>query len=322
MRNDILITGGSGFIGTNLVEYFYQKGCRVANLDIGGPKNKDHIQFWTQVDIRDYEELRKAITSFSPDYIIHLAARTDLNGTKLGDYSANTIGTDNLLKAISECHSLKKIIIASSMLVCKSGYAPKDYFDYCPTTIYGQSKVETERLVWSNKPICDWAIIRPTSIWGPWFDAPYKKFFDLIKSKLYFHIGRKSCVKTYGYIGNAIYQIEKLLYFNTSENYNKVFYIGDEPAYNIEEWADEIATELGLRLIRMPFKIAQVMALLGDGLSKIGVSFPMTTFRLMNMTTNNIIDLSETQKITSTVPYSRVAGIKDTLAWMNKKNDS
>ena len=65
---------------------------------------------------------------------------------------------------------------------------------------------------------------------------------------MYFHIGHIKCHKTYGYIGNAIYQIEQLLFNETPDENNKVFYIGDEPAYEINEWADEIAGELGFKV--------------------------------------------------------------------------
>ena len=188
--------------------------------------------------------------------------------------------------------TLKKVIITSSMLVCQTGYYPKGQFDYSPTTIYGKSKVETEKIVWSNKPHCDWAIIRPTSIWGPWFGEPYRNFFDMILSKKYFHIGNKGCTKTYGYVGNAIYQIEQILLSQTNDENNKIFYLGDEKPTNIEEWGNEIAKELGVKIIKMPFFLIKSAAYLGDILKQIGIKFPMTSFRLKNMTTDNIINLS------------------------------
>lgn len=55
------------------------------------------------------------------------------------------------------------------------------------------------------------SIIRPTSIWGPWFGEPYDKFFHIVLKHMYFHMGEKACKKTYGYIDNAIYQIESIL---------------------------------------------------------------------------------------------------------------
>jgi len=57
----------------------------------------------------------------------------------------------------------------------------------------------------------------------------------MVINRKYFHIENRGCTKTYGYIGNAIYQIEKKFYSETIENLNKVFYIGDYSATNIEK---------------------------------------------------------------------------------------
>ena len=216
----LIITGGSGFIGTNAVEHF-SKHFEVINIDHQKPQIEEHMKYWRNVDLLDYHSLSKTIQDFNPDYILHLAARTDLMGETLDDYSANTIGVDNLLKAVKELKNLKKILVTSSMLVCHVGYIPKDQFDYSATTLYGKSKVETEKLTWNADLQCDWALLRPTSIWGPWFHEPYRNFFNMVKKRAYFHIGHKGCTKTYGYIGNSIYQIEHILMADTNDRNNK-----------------------------------------------------------------------------------------------------
>ena len=202
------------------------------------------------------------------------------------------------------------------MLVCHSGYYPKNQFDYAPTTIYGESKVETEKAVWANKPMCDWAIIRPTSIWGPWFGVPYRNFFDMVLKHRYIHIGHRSCTKTYGYVGNSVYQIEQILFNDTRDENKKVYYIGDNPATNIEEWGNEIATELGFKIKRIPYCLLKIVAHVGDCLKLLSIRFPMTSFRLKNMTTDNIIDLSDTYELAPNPPYSRIEGVRKTLDWL------
>ena len=313
----VLITGGSGFIGTNLLLFLIEK-YEILNIDIR-ESNLTELQKYTSiVDITNYENFRNVVIGFSPDYIIHLAARTDLNGKFIYDYSANTVGVSNLMKIIHELPKLKKLIVTSSMLVCHTGYYPKNQFDYAPNTLYGESKVETEKIVWDNKPQCDWAIIRPTSIWGPWFGVPYRNFFDMVISRKYFHIGRKSCTKTYGYVGNAVYQIEQILFHETLNEDQKVFYIGDNPPTNIEIWANEIAAELNFDIKRVPFWMLKIAAYFGDLLKLFNITFPMTSFRLKNMTTDNTIDLSETYKIAPNPPCYRIDGIKATLQWLKK----
>ena len=319
-ENKILITGGSGFIGTNLIEKFILDGYEVLNIDFNKPSKKKLFKYWLNVDINCFDVLKQSVLGFGPDYIVHLAARTDLDGISLEDYRTNVIGVENLLRISNELSSLKKIIITSSMLVCHPGYYPKDQFDYAPTTLYGESKVVTEEIVWKNKPSCDWAIIRPTSIWGPWFGIPYKNFFGMILSRKYFHIGNRGCTKTYGYVGNSIYQISKILFCKTENERKKVFYIGDNPSTNIEEWGNEIASEIGFKIIKMPFFLMKIAAIVGDGFKRINIAFPMNSFRLNNMTTNNIVDLKNIYEIAPNLPYTRKEGIKSTLNWI-KHND-
>jgi nucleoside-diphosphate-sugar epimerase len=318
----ILITGASGFIGTNVLEHFYMLNYNIINYDIFPPKNNEYLKFWRKIDVTNYEELYTNVMEFAPDYIVHLAARTDLDGKTLEDYMANTLGVENMLKVVQKLPNLKKIILASSMLVCSLGYKPNSQFDYHPATIYGESKVITEKIVWDNLPHCDWAIIRPTSIWGPWFGYPssYVNFFKMLIAKRYFHFGKKLCTKTYGYIGNTVYQIEKLLLCDTLDKDNKIFYLGDYESTNIKEWADEIADILHYKIMSIPYWMAFIAAVVGDISKSIGISFPMTTFRLKNMTTNNVVDLTNTMQLAPNLPYSRIEGIHKTLEWLEKNN--
>lgn len=314
----IIITGASGFIGTNLMDYFMQKGYCVRNLDINKPKLNTANAYWCKVDITNYEVFEKTVLEFAPDYIVHLAARTDLDGKTLNDYDANITGVENMMKIVHKLPNLKKIIIASSKFVTRNGYIIKDQFDYCPHTVYGESKVETEKKVWADTPECDWCIVRPTSIWGPWFGVPYRNFFDMVMRRMYFHIGKIKCHKTYGYIGNTVYQIEQLLFTETTDRDNKVFYLGDEPAYEINEWADEIASELGFKVPTMPVWFVKGLAKFGDFLGLFGIHFPMQSFRFGNMTNDGVNDMTNTYKIAPDMPYTRLEGTKTTIEWITR----
>lgn len=319
MREEkILLTGASGFIGTNLLEDLMQKNYEVLNIDITKPKIPEREGVWKKVDICDYASFEKAVIDFNPVYIVHLAARTDLDGKILEDYNANIVGVENMLKIVQKLPDLKKIIITSSKFVTRNGYQIKNQHDFCPHTKYGESKVETEIRVWGNEPHCDWCIIRPTSIWGPWFGVPYRNFFDMVMRRMYFHIGHIKCHKTYGYVGNSVYQIEQLLFNETPDKNNKVFYIGDESAYEINEWADEIASELGFKVPTAPVWLVKCLAKFGDFLGLFGIHFPMQSFRYENMTNDGTNDLINTYAYTLKNPYSRLEGIRATIAWIKK----
>jgi len=315
----ILITGGSGFIGTNIVQYYIEKGYDVLNLDISRPKDKDHIKYWKQVDMLDERSLKEAITMFAPDYLIHLAARTDLRGNNnIAGYSANYKGTENLIMAIQGDTRLKRVVFASSMLVCKAGYIPNNYDDYAPSTIYGQSKVMMEKAIKESTILTTpWIIVRPTSIWGPWGGEPYANLFNFIRQKRYFLIAHKGNTKTCGYVGNTIWQIDKLLFQANDLLKGKTFYLGDKLPYDMAAWAQEIAMEFNNNKLReYPYVLFWLLAVMGDIFLKAGVHFPMTSFRLKNMTTDNLVPLDDLYEITGPPPYSRIEGIKETIKFL------
>jgi len=313
----IIVTGGSGFMGTNVVESLIKDGYVILNIDIAQPVKENHLQYWKPINILDYQKLETAIIAFNPEIIIHLAAVTDLNGTDLDYYLVNTVGTKNVIEVASKISGLKKVIYTSSMLVCKLGFIPNDYNTYNPHTVYGESKVKGELLVKEiQNSNYDWLIIRPTSIWGPWFKAPYIDFFKIVYFKKFFRF-KNACNKTYGYIENTVFQIKSLI--NADNVHGKTFYLGDVPATNISEWANEISFEMGKGEIKnIPYSFVKALAILGDILKKFKIKFPMSSFRLLNMTTNNVLPLKDLNDIVGTPPYSRLEGTKKTVRWMKE----
>lgn len=313
-----LITGGSGFIGTHIVASLLKNTqIVVLNIDIQAPKIKEHEKVWQRVDLCDKALLTKTVRQFCPDRVIHLAARTDLRGQVLEDYAVNMQGVRNLLEALDEVPTLRQAIFASSMYVCYPGYTPKHFDDYAPHTLYGESKVITEKIIKEKNPSnYTWSIIRPTSIWGPYFGEPYDKFFKIVLSHCYFHMGEKACKKTYGYIDNTIYQILSILQAPKGTVDRKTFYIGDYEPYDITEWADEIAGLAGIKIPHVPYAFFRLMGKVGDLLKKVGITFPMTSFRLKNMTTDNIHDLTPIRQIAPSLPVTRIDGTKATIEWI------
>ncbi len=322
----VLVTGGSGFIGTNMLSILIEKGFDVVNCDIKKPKLEAHLKFWIKVDICNKSEISALIHKENPDYIIHLAARTDLNEKKsLEGYKVNIDGVRNIMDVAANSKSVKRIIIASSMLVCKLGYTPSGFEDYAPDCLYGESKVQTEKIV--KEYNIDWLIVRPTSIWGPWFGEPYKNFFELVVKGFYFNIPAKNAsTKTYGYVENTCMQIFNLLISEDSSLKNNYFYLGDIEPINITDWAVRIRrlnNQSGV--ITLPKWSLLFAAKIGDFLKlKLGFyKFPMNSFRYNNMTTNNIIkDLHRTVDVTRIGADSNLdKQILSTLNWLKQKNN-
>jgi len=318
----VLVTGGSGFIGTNIVEHYRASGQEVVNIDVAEPRCAEHVKAWRQIDVCDALALQQAVSDFDPDIVFHMAARTDLSGKSLSDYRVNPLGTENVIASVSTVRNLRRVVFASSMLVCQIGYKPLGDTDYCPTTNYGQSKVDSELVVrqmaGTNLP---WVIVRPTSIWGPWFRSPYRDFFDIVRRGLYFHPGGSTVKRSYGYIGNTVHLLDRLCSDSGTSLIGKTVYVADLEPVELRTWANLIAAEFGARPVRqLPMPLFRVAAHVGDALSGLGVRAPMTTFRLNNMLTQMVVDLTPISAVADSFPYTVAEGVRATCEWIRANN--
>ena len=315
----VLVTGSSGFIGTHLVERLLQAGLGVCGLDRQSPTRRAHEPFWEKCDLRERDRLIDVVHKAAPDAVIHLAARTDLGEReKLSGYDDNISGVENLLAAMEACPSIARGIFTSSQLVCPIGYRPGSDTDYRPETLYGQSKVMGERAVrardGAGRP---WCIVRPTTIWGPGMNSHYRSFLTMISNGRYRHVGRRTCHKSWGYVGNIALQYQKFLETPVARIHRKVFYLADYEPLSLRDWANAWQAELGAKPIKtVPEPAAWLVAKAGDILNHAGFKeVPFTSFRLRNVLTESVVDLAETKEVCGEVPYSMQEAIRETAAW-------
>lgn len=318
----LLITGGSGFIGTAAVMHYRRCGATILNLDIAPPLLGDQAEHWRKQDILDYPRLLKAFADFQPTHVLHLAARTDLDERKeISGYAANTDGTQTVLDAVKVTSTIRRLIVASTMFVCEPGYRPISDTDYRPHTVYGQSKVVTEQLTRKANLSCTWSLVRPAVIWGPYHERLRHGFFGILRRGLYFHPGGRPAHRSYGYIGNSIFQIDRIFSVDPAKVNSKVFYLADPPV-NLLEWTDGFSRELlGRPVRRIPYSVLRGLGRVGDVMVRLGAgNFPMTTFRLRNMTSDNIVDTGSINAVATSLPYSMLDGIRETVNWLREAN--
>ncbi len=316
----ILITGGSGFIGTNLVEYYRARGDQVVSIDKLQPRHPDHGSVWKEVDILDRGELVRAVTGFDPEAVFHMAARTDLDGKTIRDYSANTEGVANVIEALRGLRGLRLAVFGSSMLVCRAGYRPKDEFDYCPNTAYGESKVEGEQLVRKKATgLFRWIIVRPTSIWGPWFGTPYRDFFTAVQRGLYVHPRGYRIRRSYGFVLNTVFQLDRLNAAGAAALLGHAVYLADYEPLELKHWADTIQRALGVRPVReVPLWALRGAAKIGDFLKLLGLEVPISSFRLNNLLTEMIHDTAPLAHACGALPYTMEEGVRLTCDWLRR----
>jgi nucleoside-diphosphate-sugar epimerase len=311
----VLVTGGSGFIGTHLVSKI-EHIADVFNLDIRAPNISSHAAYWRCVDIMDTVALNAAFRSYRPDCVVHLAARTDTESGNVDDYRVNTVGTENVLRAAISSASVQRFVHTSTQFVNQYHGMPKSDTDYAPHTAYGQSKVISEQSIRAGATDLLWTIIRPTNIWGAWHKRYPHEFWRVLAQGLYLHPGSTPVVRSYGYVENVVDQVLAILMAQPSRISQRVFYVGDEPL-DVFLWANEFSMQItGQGVKRVPVPLIRGLAILGDGVKKFGGRFPITTSRFKSMTNSNYVDMSSTFELCGKPAVNLEVGVSRTVGWL------
>jgi nucleoside-diphosphate-sugar epimerase len=314
----LLVTGGSGFIGRHLVEHMAAQGHEIANIDIVKPADESQGGHFQHCDILDAAAVKACFQRFQPDAVVHLAARTDLvhEGAVEPHYASITRGTQNILDAARSTPSVARVIVTSTQYVIRPGYKPSGPDDFSPLTIYGRAKMEMEKLTKAANLSCIWTIVRPVIIWGPWNCFYRDSMMRAMQKGYYFHPSGRSAVLGFGYIKNAVRQLDKLLQADGALVNRKVFYIGDG-LFPLVDWMNGYSQQLTGHNIRfLPRSLVYVMARFGDLFEAVtGRKFVMYSFRYRNMTVDYSAPLEPTLQLCGPPEISMEQGIKETVAW-------
>lgn len=187
-----LVTGGAGFIGSNLCGALLARGWKVTAVDnfhLGRPEFvapfRSHAAFkFVQADLLDPARVKRLVGGCN--VVFHLAANSDISRgareTHL-DLSLGTLTTCNVLEAM-RLGGVRDIVFASSSAVyglARVKPTPEDYGPLLPISLYGASKLAAEGFVTAfchNFGLRAW-IFRFANIVGP--NATHGALFDFIR---------------------------------------------------------------------------------------------------------------------------------------------
>ncbi|MBS9534689.1 NAD-dependent epimerase/dehydratase family protein [Mycobacterium sp. M1] len=256
----VLITGGSGFVGTNFVKTLLDRGYQVRSFDLAASPLPEHPNLETvQGNICDADVVAKAVEGI--DTVFHTAAIIDLAGgaavtdeLRKRSFSINVDGTKNLVRAAAKA-GVQRFVYTASNSVVMGGKSISGGDETMPYTtkfndLYTETKVVAEQFVLAQNGVdgmltCS---IRPSGIWGPGDQTMFRKLFEsVVAGHVKVLIGKESAKLDNSYVHNLIHGFilaaEHLVPGGTAPG--QAYFINDGEPINMLEFARPIMTALG-----------------------------------------------------------------------------
>ena len=256
----VLVTGGSGFVGANLVTTLLDRGYSVRSFDRAPSPLAAHPKLQVlQGDITDKAVCAQAVEGI--DTVFHTAAIIDLmGGASVSDeyrqrsFAINVGGTQNLVDA-GQAAGVQRFVYTSSNSVVMGGQNISGGDETLPYTsrfndLYTETKVVAERFVLSQNGVGDMltCAIRPSGIWGRGDQTMFRKLFEsVIAGHVKVLIGRKSARLDNSYVHNLIHGFilaaQHLVPGGTAPG--QAYFINDAEPINMFEFARPVVEACG-----------------------------------------------------------------------------
>lgn len=265
-----LVTGGSGFLGSHLVDALLNRGEKVRAL-IRPTSNLAHLQNLdvdlVYGDLDDFQSLQRAATGI--DRIYHCAALAADWGPWKKFRAANVLGVGNILKAAAGAAVDKFIHISTADVYGHPDYPVNETAPYrLRRWPYGDTKIEGEKLVWEyyHKHGLPVTVVRPANIYGPRSTTFVLEIVELLKSGSMIHLGRKPKPAGLTYVTNVVDLILKAA--DSSCSAGEAYNAGDGSDITWRQYVDRLAEIAGVSSPRLviPYRPAY---LTGWGMEKI-----------------------------------------------------
>jgi nucleoside-diphosphate-sugar epimerase len=324
---NILITGGTGFIGFRLALKCLERGDRVHVLgqenNTAESENRRLIERKgvkvTLGSVTDREALFELLQG--ADLVYHLAAtQHEANVPDQRFWDVNVSGTENILAAAAKA-KIKRFIHGSTIGVYGAGpnRVITEKSPQMPGDIYGKTKLEAERLVLSYRDRFPAVIIRISETYGPG-DRRLLKLFKAVKKRVFFVIGDGRNVHHLIYIDDLIDGL--FLALSAPQAVGRTFVLAGHEPMTTNEMVAVIAEELGTRIpkLHLPLPPLLIAATLTEGiLGPLGIQPPLHRRRMDFFKKSFTFSGEDAEKVLGFVPKTAFKqGVAETARWYSE----
>ena len=310
---NLLITGGSGFIGARLVGELLDAGHEVAIFDLAG--SVAHPDRCIRGDVRDREAL--TVAAAGRDTIIHLAAehRDDARSASLCD-QVNVGGSENVVAAARQANCRRIIFVSSVAVYPLNVRESTEEAPPRPYNRYGQSKLKAEQVFrqWAlSSPGAALVMVRACVVFGEGNRGNVYNLLRQIHRRRFVMVGRGRNRKSIAYVGNLTRFLATCLDAPSGVH---LYNYADKPDFSAAELVGLVNRALGRSTsrFRLPYFVGLAGGLAYDALARLtGRDYPLSSARVRKFCAETTISTQRLERTGFVRPYALEEALVQTV---------
>ncbi|NTV12516.1 MAG: NAD-dependent epimerase/dehydratase family protein [Desulfobulbaceae bacterium] len=325
------VTGGGGFIGSNLVRQLLARGVETLVIGRGPyPELRQAGALVARGDIRDLGFLSQAFSGC--DTVFHVAAKAGIWGSREEYFAINLTGTENVLAACRQ-NQVANLIHTSTPSVVFAGQdlaGDDESLPYAEKFLchYAASKVAAERAVLAaNAPELATVALRPHLVWGPGDTNLIPRLVARGRQGLLKRVGAGRNLVDISYIDNVVdahlLAAENLAGLGTAAG--KPYFISQGEPVNLWGWINEFFSLVGVPPVRkaLSFRQARLAGVIMEavyGLLRLPNEPLMTRFLAEQLAHSHWFSIAAARRDLAYQPRVSIAeGLQRTAAWLTDR---
>jgi len=331
-RNEnLLVTGGTGFLGQKLVKRLKNLGYNVTALgrnEVAGKKLETLGITFIKADLKDTGSIKELC--MNQDYVFHCGALSSPWGRYKDFYNANVLGTQNIISGCRE-HNVKRLIYVSTTSIyndftdkfnlSENEPLPSKFANTYAETKY-MAEQELDKAYLQGVPVIT---IRPSGIFGPNDTSILPRLIRANNSKFIPVVGNKKVYVDITYVENVI---DALLLCKDSPDHTlgKKYNITNDSPISLYEFLEDVIVRLGYKFKprKISFNTAYQLASIMEFVSRTVLFYkepPLTRYSVGVLTKSRTLDICAAKNDLGYYPKITVEeGVIELLKWWKEAN--